>query len=377
MKKIVLVLMILFVLTGCGGEKGLYNKKHDNEMAFESLEYNDYKILFSSFSGYPYAIYDRKGNRYDYNLFSKEGETEYQLLKDKPFFIDTNKEKVNVVITNEVGDVFKVYSKASFLNKKLNHCVSLTLSEYPNLEYINDDFFEGVIYYDGSDYYKYIIREDEANSIYINYDKCTKTGEEKCQPFIDTLNSILKNIDVSIADIISIREYAIDNYFDKLVDKVNKEYLRTSFSIFSLKTVQDVLDNSIGNANIYELFDSSSYCIQQGSAFSADSIWVLKTKEGGIGLIFYQKDSTDIFSTSIDEGETWEFFYITDGKEIKVASLPFYKYATEEDILANASEICDLYEINNHISARNELLNKLDNFTLFEIVSVIKNTYNQ
>lgn len=377
MRKIVLVLMMLFVLIGCGGEKGLYNKKHDDEMVFESLEYNDYKILFYSFSGYPYAIYDRKGNRYDYNLYSKEGEAEYQLLKDKPFFIDTNKEKVNVVITNEVGDVFKVYSNASFLDKKSNHCVSLTLSEYPDLEYINDDFFEGVIYYDGSDYYKYIIREDEANSIYIKFDKCTKTGEEKCQPFIDALNGILKNIDVSIADIISIREYAIDNYFDELVDKVNKEYLRTSFSIFSLKTVQDVLDNSIGNANIYKLYDGSTYCIQQGSAFSADSIWVSQTKEGGIGLAFYQKDSMNMFSLSIDEGETWEYFYRTDGGNIKVASLPFYKYATEEDILANASEICGLYEINNHISARNELLNKLDNFTLFEIVGVIKNTYNQ
>lgn len=366
-KNCLLIFLVVFTLVGCGSKeasKNVENKEYSNDEIISNLEYNDYIILYSTDTNLE-QIYDKNGNRYHMN---NDGETLFSYI-DYPFFINDNEDSLYIYITNQVNNyTFTLVSNNSANIYACDYFLRIENNNNADLSYVYSTNYEGVYYTNNNTIYRYTIRDefDEDSS----FEKITKSGEEKCKNFIDDLNKELGNIGVSLEQIVNLKEYLIDKYFNRLVEDTSYSYMNYKNYDGNIDEVVNMLEGKGCTVSITNNDDSIIF--EYTDSPSEYKLSITRDSDNTISLLMDTLDSDfydNVYAVSRDGGKKWEYYQRIDGEDKFLMELPFNKSPlldySEDGMLTADIMLVD--------GCKNSLFNYLDYYTIFNVVDLIKN----
>lgn len=363
--KCLLIFLIAFTVVGCGSNK-VYDKEHEINEVINNLEFNDYIILFSTNTVLD-QTFDRKGNRYWMDTTLSYDNKLFNYI-DYPFFIDDNVDNLTIIITNQINNYsFTLVSNVGMSLYANDYFVRIEKGGEDDLRYIYSTNFEGVYYTNNNTTYRYTIKDefDESSS----YESLTKSGEEKCKEFVDGINKELKNINVSIKDLVNLKSYLIDNYYKDLTKRVNNNYLTHSSYNLNIDDVINTLNNKGCSTSLVQDGNSVAFVYSDSPNKYMFSIY---RNDDNVKVMFDPLDTEmydNIYCISKDDGENWKFIQRSDEGETELIELPFYK-SPWLNCLEDGNLTLDIMLIDGY---KNTLLNYLGEYSLFEVVDLIKN----
>lgn len=351
----------------------LYSEEHTIDETIRNLENNGYIILLDFDSSYVDQTFDKNGKRYweDWNL--SNGDTLYNKT-DFPIFTYNNKDKYNLIVTNQSNNYeFLVQSDDyvngfnDFFKNDLGYLVQVNKDGNIEIKYSESSIFSEVSYED-SNYDGYIYTISSKESLHPFSNKASGDEEIVCVNFLNSLNDELKRINVSIKDIVNLKDFMINNYLDKIIKDINYVYINVPTDC----TLQDVI-NSLEFRDCEVTIDDNMLSYSYNSEYV--NFYVTKDDNGGSSVVlgpYNMSTFGGLYCKSDDDGQTWDILeYQGNNVEAKYITT----YSLDEFPQKDDFEEEELYNCATWMwMERDRCIAKLGQYKLIDLINSFKNS---